>query len=216
MRISPHDFVRCALALVVVLLVSGCGSDDEGGVLLEDDFAEQRPLWPVDEGEVFAYGYDQGEYFIELYEPEWLAWVHPGRRVRDVQVETDAYLKSGSADNHFGLLCRYVDIDNFYYFAISSDGYYGIFRRVDGAAFELLSEGGGMVPSAAIRIGDQVNRVRVVCAGDEMSLYVNDELLETVIDVAHPRGDVGLAAGSGGGEGTRIHFDHVLVTELPE
>jgi hypothetical protein len=206
---------RCVLILTVLLVVSGCGSADEGGILLEDNFEDRHPRWPVDQREAFAYGYDEGEYFIELYEPGWFAWAHPGRRVRNVQVEADAYLQAGSPDNHFGLLCRYVDLDNFYYFAVSSDGYYGIFRRVEGGALELLSEGGGMVPSPAIRTGGQVNRLRVICAGDEMSLYVNGELLETVIDVVHARGDVGLAAGSGGAGGTRVHFDRLLVVEPP-
>ncbi|MCK4472809.1 MAG: hypothetical protein KAW49_13595, partial [Anaerolineae bacterium] len=102
---------------------------------------------------------------------------------------------------------------NFYYFAISADGYYAIFRRVDGGDLEILTgDGSGMAPSLAIRTGEQANRILAVCQGDELSLYVNGELLEAVTDDTHTQGDVGIGAGSGSEGDIRVQFDDFVVT----
>jgi hypothetical protein len=115
-------------------------------------------------------------------------------------------------DGHYGVLCRYQDADGFYYFAVSADGYYAIFRRAEGDMRILTGDGSGMLPSPHIKTGTQVNRVLGVCDGDELSLYVNGQWLATVTDNEYARGDVGLGASSGPGGGTRIVFDNFVVT----
>lgn len=203
----------CIITLALLLLTCGCTRSDDQVPLFQDDFENPRSGWGEDQYEEFGRGYEEGEYFVELYEPNWFAWAYPGRRFDDVSVEVGAHLASGSQDSHFGLLCRYVDRDNFYYFAVSADGYYAIFRRVGGSNLEVLStDGRGMVFSSAIKTGGQTNRVLAVCQGDQLSLYVNGELLETVTDGTHTRGDVGVGAGSGPEGDVRIQFDHFVVT----
>ncbi len=196
--------------LMGLLLLSGCKSSKP---LFEDDFGDANSGWGADERQEFDRGYEEGQYFIALHEPGWFAWANPGQRFGDVSVQVQAGLASGSQDGHFGLLCRYVNADNFYYFAVSADGYYAIFRRVDGGDLEPLTGGGsGMLPSSAIETGEQTNEIRAVCQGEELSLYVNGELLETVSDDSHARGDVGLGAGSGSESGGRVRFDDLIVT----
>jgi hypothetical protein len=76
----------------------------------------------------------------------------------------------------------------------------------------LTGDGSGMSPASAIRTGGRTNHVVAVCQGDELSLYVNGELLETVTDDTHKRGDVGLGAGAGPEGNTRVQFDNFLVS----
>lgn len=199
----------CLIGLILLLL---CNCKSSSKPLLEDDFGDASSGWGADERQEFDRGYDTGKYFIELREPNWFAWSNPGQRFDDVSVQVQAGLASGPQDGHFGILCRYVNPDNFYYFAVSADGYYAIFRRVDGGDLEPLTGGGsGMLPSPAIKTGDQSNDIRAVCQGEELSLYVNGELLETVSDDSHTRGDVGLGAGSGSEGGARVWFDDLVV-----
>ena len=200
---------------VLVLLVLGCGCTERGdrGSFFQDDFDNPRSGWGADSREQFERGYEEGQYYIDLHEPSWFAWAYPGEQFDNVSVEVDVHLVSDSPDGHWGVLCRHVDLDNFYYFAISADGYYAIFERVDGGDLQVLTAGGsGMVPSGAIRTGGQTNRVLAVCEGSELSLYVNGELLETVTDDTHVRGDVGIGAGSGLGGHVTVRFDNVRVT----
>jgi len=206
--------VGSLLVTMALLLVCGCATDEDRASSFRDDFDDSSGGWGTYESEEFDRGYVDGEYFIELHRPNWFAWASAGRRLDDVGVEMDAYLDSGSQGSHFGVLCRYVDESNFYYFAVSADGYYAIFKRLDGGDLEVLTgNGDGMVPSPAIKTGEQVNHVAVTCQGTELSLYVNGELVDMVTDEAHVRGDVGVGTGSGADGGARVHFDDFVVTK---
>jgi hypothetical protein len=148
-----------------------------------------------------------------MYEPHWLAWAVADEAFDDVTVEVEARLASGPAEGHFGVVCRYADEGNFYYFAISPDGYYGVFRRIDGGELEPLTGGGiGMLPSSAIEVKGPVNTITAICREDELSLYVNGEWVDTVSDDALRRGDVGLGAGSGPSGGNCVRFDDFSVS----
>lgn len=207
-----RDGCLIVLILLLLLLTCGCARGAESS-LLQDDFDNPRSGWGAEQGERFERGYEEGEYYIQLHEPNWFAWAHPGERFDDVSVEVDVYLASGSQDSHFGVLCRYVDLDNFYYLAISADGYYAIFRRVDGGVLEVLTgDGSSMTYSPAVRTGGQTNRVLAVCQADELALHVNGQLLETVADGTYPFGDVGIGAGTGAQGDVRVQFDNFLVT----
>jgi hypothetical protein len=206
--------VGSLLVIATLLLVCSCARDEDRAPFFRDDFDDSSDGWGTDQCEEFGRGYADGEYFIELHRPNWFAWASAGRQFSDVSVEMDAYLASGSQDGHFGALCRYMNKDNFYYFAVSADGYYAIFKRLDGGDLEVLTgNGDGMVPSSAIKTGGQANRVAVTCQGAELSLYVNGELVDVVTDEAHVRGDVGVGAASGAGGDARVHFDDFVVTE---
>ena len=53
--------------------------------------------------------------------------------VWDTIVEVDTYWAAGTFDNDFGVICRYQDTSNFYFGAISSDGYAAIIHMKDGS-----------------------------------------------------------------------------------
>jgi hypothetical protein len=197
------------IAVALTLLLCGCECAVEGP-LFQDDFKDPGSGWGADQRDGFDRGYDEGVYFFDLRASNWLAWAFPGENFDDVSIEVNARVASGAQDGHYGVLCRYKDADNFYYFAVSADGYYAIFRRDEGNMRVLT--GDGMLSSSHIKTGRQVNHVLGVCKGDELSLYVNDEWLATVTDDAHAQGDVGLGASSGPGGGTRIVFDDFVVT----
>jgi hypothetical protein len=213
MRRRCRRLTGCLIVFALSLLACRCTQGDNQGTVFRDDFDNSRSGWGADQRDRFERGYEEGEYFVRLHGPNWFAWTHPGERLDDVTVEADVYLASGPQDGHFGVLCRHVDLDNFYYFAITADGYYAIFRRVDGGDLEILTGGGaGMVPSPAIRTGGQSNHIVAVCQGSELSLYANGQLLETVVDDTYAWGDVGIGAGSGAAGDVLVRFDNFLVT----
>lgn len=206
--------IGSVIVFVMLALVAGCGQDEEAGPLFQDSFDQSDSGWGADQRDEFERGYEDGEYFITVHRPNWFAWAHTGEQYQDVSVEVDAKDVSVAGDGHFGPLCRYVDGDNFYYFGISSDGFYAIFRRVDGGETEVLTgDGQHMQPSAAIKTGGQENHILAVCQGNELSLYVNGQLLEKVIDEELTQGELGLGVGSGGAGEVRVQFDNFVVTE---
>jgi hypothetical protein len=105
-----------------------------------------------------------------------------------------------------GLICRYQDVDNFIYGAITSDGYYGINQMKDGT-LRVLTGGGQLRSSDVIQQGAQGNAIQLQCAGNQFTLVVNDKVLTNVEADAPVSGDVGLLAGTFEKPGARVRFD---------
>lgn len=202
-------------AVLLLLLLAGC-QQKGGAVLFYDRFGNPQSGWGSESRESFDRGYQEGEYFIEVYEPDWFAWATPGKRLGDVVVTVDARRVSGASDGHFGLICRYRAPANFYYFGVTDDGYYAIMRVRDSHPKPL--SGDGFLPSPAIPVGADVYHIRAVCQGDRLQLFVNDQEIATVTDDTFRQGDVGLGVGSGPEGSIRVHFDNfkVLVPEEEE
>jgi len=180
-----------------------------GEVLFQDDFSDTASGWDRVSQADGSTDYSDGAYRIWLNKTQSDQWANPGRTFTDVRIEVDASKAAGPDDNDFGLICRYRDTDNFYAFWISSDGFYGIVRYLDGD-FKVLGAD-SMQASRAIRQGYSSNHLRAECVGSTLRLYVNDELLQEVEDASHPDGDVGLIAGTFDLAGVDIRFDNFVV-----
>jgi len=210
MRINhlPVRLIWSCLLLLVTLSSAGCRRE-RGGLLLYDRFGNPDSGWGKASTEAFDRGYQDGEYFIEVYEPNWLAWAAAGQRFTDVALDIEARPHSVSGDDHFGVLCRYRAPDSFYYFALTADGRYAILRVSEGRPTVLT--GDGFLSSPAIPVDAEVYRLRAVCQGEDLALYVDGQPVAAASDDALRRGDVGLAVGSGPQGNARVHFDNLSV-----
>ncbi len=127
----------------------------------------------------------------------------------DVRIEVDASKAGGPEDNDFGVICRSTNSKNFYFFTISSDGYYGIGKFKSGV--QILIGETSMLTSDKIRRGEQINHIHADCVGSTLTLYVNGEKIRTVNDNDFRSGKVGLIAGAFDTPGTDIQFDNFSV-----
>jgi len=186
---------------------------DENGLLYFDDFSNDDSGWYYN-GDPSAFAaYEGGGYRIVVTQETSAVWAVPGRLFTDVRIEVSADKKSGDDDNFFGLMCRVqgsTDTANFYLLMISSDGYYGIAKRVNGGELILVGQE-KMQFSNAINLGSGMNQVRADCVGDTLSLYANDVLLVEVVDSDLTTGQVGLLAGTFSVPGTNILFDDLAI-----
>ncbi len=118
---------------------------------------------------------------------------------------------AGPLDNEYGVLIRYQsDSDEFYLFAVSSDGFYSV-QKYQNDEWTMLVK---WLASSAIRQGDAVNRLRVTAQGPEMRFYANGELLAQVRDASFRSGNVGLLASTSDQAGVVIAFDNLRVRPL--
>ncbi|MBN1486780.1 MAG: hypothetical protein JW981_04010 [Anaerolineae bacterium] len=193
--------------LVLTLSLSGCVGLSAP---FSDDFSDPASGWGASSHETYVRGYQQGRYLIQIDVPQWFVWSYAGKRYKDVAIDCETQ-SEGTPDNHYGIMCRYTE-GNFYYFAISSDGYYGIYRRLDGGDLEPLT-GPAMLRSSRIVTGGGVNRLLAVCDGDNLKFYVNGELIAEAEDDALSKGDIGLAAGTLEQGGTVVWFKDIEVTD---
>lgn len=194
-------------------LMAQFGSQASGAVIYQDDFSDVSTGWPVD---TFAEGgtsYYDGQYRITVNEVDYAVWANSATGdYADISTEVDAVMLAGPQENEFGLLCRFVDNDNFYIATIASDGYYFIWRRLNGGDWELVGMESGEF-SEAIRTGNQSNRIRLDCVGSSITLYANGVELIQVFDSSLPSGDVGLYAGSFEQGGVDVLFDNFVVIQ---
>ena len=92
---------------------------------------------------------------------------------------------------------------------ISSDGYYGIIKILDGS-YHLLNDH-TLQYSEAIKQGGETNQIQALCSGSELTLKVNGEELASVQDSDISSGGVGLISGSYDTPGVDILFDNFVV-----
>jgi hypothetical protein len=111
--------------------------------------------------------------------------------------------------NLYGLICRYVDNQNFYFLIVASDGYYAIGKSVNGEYDYIDTE--FMEETDAVLGGDATNHIRADCSGSTLRLYANGNLLKEVNDATFTTGDIGLIAGTFDNVGVDILFDNVVV-----
>lgn len=180
-----------------------------GARLYRDDFSNPDSGWNRVSETAGSADYDDGVYRILVNVTNTDIWAVSGRSFEDVRVEVDAFKAGGDRNNRFGLICRAQQATNFYTFVISSDGYYGI-GKVKGLSYELLGME-AMQRSDKIPQGAGFIHLRADCVGDELSLYVNDELIYQVQDAELTVGDVGLTAGTYQNPGLDMRFDNFEV-----
>jgi len=199
--------IRPLILLSLVLLI-GC---DGRSTSFTDDFSDPASGWGAASTETYVRGYDSGKYLIRIDVPDWFAWSTGGYAYEDVSIEATAR-SEGDVDNHYGLICRASD-EGFYYFAISADGYYAIFRRTEDSELLPLT-GRAMLRSPVIRAGSTNNRLLAVCEGSTLTFYVNGEKIAQVEDSTLTKGDIGMAGGTAPRANTTlIWFDNLTVTK---
>jgi serine/threonine protein kinase len=183
-------------------------------VLYEEDFQDPASGWGVSIDNDTEVGYQSGEYRIAIYQADYVAWGHPDNLdLWDFSVEVDARAVEGPLDNNFGLLVRLQpDSGDFYWFQISSDGFYSVDLYQDGEFSSILPWEESDVINQGLGV---TNHLRVTCSGYALIFEVNGVRLTGVHEERLGPGNIGLAAGSFDEPGVVVHFDNLRVS-LPD
>ena len=180
-------------------------------VLLEDNFSSTSSGFEEWDQFDSVGAYEDGTYTIEVLVPNMFYWSNTGDSYSDFVVDVDTVKRGGSDDNHFGLVLRYQDSDNFYMFNVSSDGMYSFGYYEDDEWTAIVK----WTDSSVINQGDNSrNHLTVEAVGDTFTLMVNGEVLEIVHDTTFSSGDIGMYAGSIDDPGTKIAFDNLAIYEV--
>jgi hypothetical protein len=186
------------------------GATPDPNILFQDDFSNTSSGWDRVNKSDSVTDYSDGAYRIWVNKPQYDLWANPGKQFEgNVSVEVDATKKAGPDQNDFGVICRYEDINNFYFFQITSDGTAIIGKVTDGNQTYLT--GDKAVEAPAVHQGDATNHIRADCIGNALTLYVNGDETLAATDGDHAAGDVGLMAGTFDTVGVDIYFDNFVV-----
>ena len=205
-----------SIVLVMALSILACSTEGQnpqgavsGETLFEDDFSNPDSGWDRIQDSGGKIDYVDGKYQMVVNTADTDVWANPGKKFGNVSVQVSAAKVGGTDNNDYGIICRYVDSDHFYFFVISSDGYYGIGKVKDGEFLMVNRE--DMLPSEDIRKGSEMNTIQADCVGSTLSLSVNGKLLDTQKDSEFATGDVGLLAGTFAEAGVEVEFDDFIV-----
>jgi hypothetical protein len=174
------------------------------------DFSFYDEYWEVSYDDSSIY-YSGEELNFELWSDLIYIWQVDGYSYEDVVIDVDAYVVSAAGDGDFGLLCRYQDYDNFYALEISEDGYYSIWKVVDGEIYSMWEEGWRYLPFELDY--DRNVHITAACVGNTLYLAVDGELLAEVVDEDLSYGSAGMIAGTWEGPNLTIGFDNFTVSE---
>ena len=203
-------FITLVLSLVSLACLSSGTPSTPSEILFSDDFSNTDKKWDQADTNSASTDYYNDAYRIVVKESNSDAWSNPGKEsFTDVEIEVDATKNAGPDDNDFGLICRYTDVDKFYYAVISSDGYYGIMKMTGNGGNPIGNE--SLLESDKIIQGSAKNHIRFDCIGSTLTLYVNDNQIAQQMDPDYTTGNVGLLAGTFDTVGTDIIFDNFVV-----
>ncbi len=180
-----------------------------GDVLYQEEFEDNKTGWARVANDNGIMDYDGGGYRILVRQPKFNFWSVPERNFGDVRVEVDAIKLNGPDENRMGLMCRYQRGD-YYFFVISSDGYYVIGKFMGGMT--LLLGQSEMQASDAIQ-GGTMNHLRADCIGNTLTFYINFAEVASATDTDLRNGDVGVVAGAFSEPGVDVLFDHFVVMQ---
>lgn len=200
----------------ILLAVAACAPTPTehfalGDVVLETDFSEPY-MWQayVHPEQNVDFAIHDGMYRAKAWD-EGFMWVIQPPAFTDTVVEVEATQLSDFRMNAYGVMCRAAPTDNSngYYFLISGDGHYTIRRGAVDQVGALIP----WTPSSAIRQDRGINRIRAVCIGDYLALYVNGEFVAETRDDYFSRGFTGLSAAVVKDGDVDIAFDDLTVWE---
>lgn len=217
MRVRRYA-ISGVIILILVSLLAACqeqGPDpcDAGGTLFTDEFEGETDCgWAQYSRNGASSSISEGVLTLTASQPGQIWWTNPGRSFDDVIISAEVEHVGGPQDNAYGLICRYQSSENFYVFLISSDGYYAIGKYQSGnEQVEYLTGEGEYLEAEAINQGQGRNSLRASCIGNELTLTVNGELLETVTDPTFVTGDIGVGASTFEPGSLVVNFDNVRV-----
>jgi len=177
-------------------------------VLLEDRFDDPGHSSLTEDRTANAtYAFAGGAYAIHVNTPKYIVWSPLDGVYGDAAVDIDATLDSGSEENAAGIIFRYQDEDNFYFFSISASGSYSLdlYKQNDRQALIDWTD------SPAINGPGQKNHLRVEAVGDRIRLFVNGTLLDEISDDTWTTGKLALAVNTFSKGDTTFTFDNLIV-----
>jgi serine/threonine protein kinase len=189
-------------------------------VLFEDDFQSQQASegkgWSFDPGDYVDYAWSVGKMTISVKKKNWLGLNWPDGAYDDFGVQIEAQATT-SDYTEYGIVFRVSGSSNarsYYIFGVTTKGKYYLQKKIDGTWAD--TDPVSATSSEYIQAGQTKNILRVLARGDQILLYINGFLVETVTDDSISSGSVGIFAGTGDNDSAAAAFSRVTVLDAEQ
>ncbi len=193
----------------------------QGETLARDDFGSDRGVWSIGDYSDSGFAITDGTYVVTIKDTNLIAWGnYEATTYTDVAVEVQARDLSELPQNSkdwpgFGLICGYVDNNNFYYAGITADGYYVINKYKNGDIVGLSSSDAKWATTNDIVPFQKSYTIKLICSQGALSLYADGKLLGNYTDEDLGEGQVGVFVNSFDTKGVAVAFDNVVIETAP-
>ena len=179
----------------------------------EDDFSDSKSGWDTPSGDWGEIAYENGAYSVLIEKALWYVWGSPATRTgiqKDFTAEVDVRMLSQGSDDAAGIVFRIQQGEpgkySFYVFWINNLlQTYAIQKYVDNAWTNDLQR---FTPTNYINGDANSNRLKVVCKGSQIEVYINGNKLTTVTDTSLDSGYIGLGVMNYSSSNAHYHFDN--------
>lgn len=166
-------------ALIKELELQIDSSDQAKNTIFADDFNDNNNNWLEDEDKVRQLKIRNGKYIFEHKEDDggYFTWkqVHFDQ-ANDFIIETTLQHISGTDDRGYGLVWGMKNIDNYFSFNISNNGYYRIAKSY-GEDWQALID---WTESTYLNNYGGTNKLTVKKADASLKFYINDNYVNTI------------------------------------
>jgi hypothetical protein len=166
--------------------------DVRDATAIEDDFNESSGKWDETVQQNFSQWTEGGSFHIQVHKGNFVAWsIYHDLEVADILELTHAKRVS-QVEGAYGLIFRYQDVSNFYYFMVDDAGYFILGKRLAGEWINLID----WTYSEVILTGEEFNSLGIMATGNELVAFINLNVVGEVADDSFSSGSVGLIAQS--------------------
>jgi S1-C subfamily serine protease len=182
--------------------------EQEGDVLLFDDFSDNRNGWYLSEYTDGSVDITGSQLVVDVgIEKTYILTYLPDTYTNLIMV-TEAEVLTPAGDGDFGFICGYVDDDNFTALEVSEDDYYAIWNLIDGEMNYLVEwTPTDMIPSSG------TITLAAYCGEDGFALAVDDMLLAEADALDYQPGRVGVFTGTWNEPNLSVGFNGFAILE---
>lgn len=188
----------------------------QGDVILKDDFSSTG--WGTGSDKDSSVEYADGTLKMIVYTKNWFVWSTPNDKdYENVHMEVTAFNNDTDPTTAFGIMCNQQTVsDSFYYFAITPAGQYAIAEASLATSDVFLTNENKWQYSDLIAKNAKSYRIGADCGNGTLTLYVDGQKVDTVMDNTYKTGGIALFVWSGeDATSANVSFDDFLMTQLP-
>ncbi|MEJ6482864.1 AAA-like domain-containing protein [Nostoc punctiforme UO1] len=187
-------------------------------VVLADDFKYPSKYWNKDtllsikNGGLFHPGTKNNNFKLSI-------WGNKNQIFKDFDFSADVKKVNGTDDSAFGIITRTSQNNkssvgqNFYYLLIKGNGEFAMGKLVASNKWEEKLD---WQYSTSIKLGNNINRLRVVCNGKRVIGWINNQRVGIFEDDSYTSGKIGVISLRGSDDGAAVYFDNVIFKTKPE
>ncbi len=182
-------------------------------IMYEEDCSNNMSGCELGQYNIGSLGYtSDGEYLAIAYGQSYV-WGVASQYFYDFTLDVDVtqVQAPGNNNNVYGVIVRSGNWNELegYWFAISGDGYAGIFLFQNNS-MDVVAD---WPSSGIVNTGNASNHLTITCDGSYLEFAVNGQVIGSATDSTFSSGDIAFMAASLESEVTEVHFDNLVISE---